>query len=164
MSPTLRLFVAESGSSTFRNLRIIRTLAHLRLSRQKHEVAFTMTPMQQQEFDRARRAYEIAWGEMQKYGTEALDALKRHEDFGSASGRLFQDVAERAFTASENWRRAAELAREVMQEIASGLPRGTRVCYRCGCDSFQGSAADPETCDHGSSLGVPCGHRRDEHI
>ncbi len=77
------------------------------------------------DFENARQAYEHAWGEARSYGDEALDALQKADMVSSPEARdLFKRKAERALIASENWRRAAELAVKVMQEIASGVPRG----------------------------------------
>jgi len=77
------------------------------------------------DLEKARQAYEHAWGESKKYGDEALDALQNADLVSSQEARdLFKRKAGRALTASENWRKAAELMQEVMQEIASGIPRG----------------------------------------
>jgi hypothetical protein len=123
-----------------------------------------MTPVQQAQYARALKAYKDAWAAMQAYGDQALDALQKQTTFGLGSAQLFQDIAERAFQASESWRRAAELAREVMQEIAAGVPRGSEICYRCGCDAFQPSQSDPNVCVNGHIAGVACGHHKDDHI
>ena len=57
--------------------------------------------------------------------TSAFYALQKADLVSSQEARdLFKRKAERALIASENWRKAAELAVEVMQEIASGIPRG----------------------------------------
>lgn len=74
------------------------------------------------QFVAAKAAYEYAWAESRKHGDEALEALKMAEVAGP-SAQLFKDRAERALLASENWRKSAEIAVEVMQEIASGMPR-----------------------------------------
>jgi hypothetical protein len=76
------------------------------------------------DFDNARAAYERAWAEAKRHGDDALEALQKADLVTSADAReLFQAAADRALAASENWRKAAELAQEVMQEIAAGIPR-----------------------------------------
>lgn len=80
--------------------------------------------MEDPDFKNAREAFEHAWRETMRYGNDALEALQKAELVSTEEARrLFKAAADRALQASENWRQSAELAREVMQEIVSGIPR-----------------------------------------
>lgn len=77
----------------------------------------------QDDLENARATYERAWSEAKRCGDEALHALQKADLVSSESAReLFLKAADKALLASENWRGSAELAREVMQEIVSGIP------------------------------------------
>jgi hypothetical protein len=77
------------------------------------------------DFEAARQAYEHAWAEAKKYGDEALSALQKANAVSSREARdLFTEKAGHALVASENWRKSAQIAIDVMQEIESGRPRG----------------------------------------
>jgi hypothetical protein len=89
-----------------------------------------MAKLEGEELERlenARRAYEHAWGEAKRYGDEALVALQRAEEglcrglaFREEARDFFKRKANKALATFENWRKASEVAIEVMQEIASG--------------------------------------------
>lgn len=76
-----------------------------------------------QDLENARAALATALGEVQRYGQEALDALRVGDLVGSPSSqRLFKEKAKRAMLASDNWRRAADVALSVIAEIEAGVP------------------------------------------
>ena len=72
--------------------------------------------------------YESAGEKSKKYGDEALKALKTAEKITSVENKkLFQRKAKRALDASENWRKSAELARNIIEEIQSGSPPENKI-------------------------------------
>lgn len=77
------------------------------------------------DLETVRQTYERAWAEAKKYGDEALSALQKANAVSSREAHnLFTEKAKRAMTASENWRKSAQIAINVMEEIQSGRPRG----------------------------------------
>lgn len=70
------------------------------------------------DLENAKKAYDHAWEEATKYGDEALEALRMAERVEARdSHELFVRKAKRAMVAYENWTKAGQLARRVIDEI-----------------------------------------------
>jgi hypothetical protein len=73
-------------------------------------------------YQRALKAYRDAWEKAKEQGDEMLDALEKRDLVSTDSAwELFDRKAKRALVAAENWRKASEKAREILQDIASGI-------------------------------------------
>lgn len=120
--------------------------------------------IKQQLIRNAERAFAYAQAEARTADAEMLTALQKAQLLTNKEDNVFVDCADRALKKGENWRRAAELAREVLQELHSGIPRNSKVCFQCGCNNFKPSTNNPAICDNGADQGVPCGHPKADHI
>jgi len=73
--------------------------------------------MTKKDLDNAKEAYDHAWSEAEKYGNEALEAMKMAESIPARdTSDMFVEKAKRAMRAYENWRKSAQLAAKVMDE------------------------------------------------
>lgn len=63
----------------------------------------------------AKKAYDVAFAEATKYADEALEALRMHDMVQARdTNDVFMRKSQRALTAHQNWRTAAENMRQVM--------------------------------------------------
>ena len=81
--------------------------------------------MTKKDLDNAKKAYDHAWSEAEKYANEALEAIKTAESIPARdTSDMFVEKAKRAMRAYENWRKSAQLAAKVMDEYYDQvLPR-----------------------------------------
>ena len=79
------------------------------------------------DFRRAMQTFRDASAEARRYGNEMVEALEKASFVNSQTDQeLYKRKAESAAQAYSNFLQAAELAREVCQEIAAGIPRRRR--------------------------------------
>lgn len=75
-----------------------------------------------QQMEAAKTAYDIALAEATKYADEAFEAMKMHDIVQARdTDDVFWRKAQRALTAHENWRKAAENMRQVMDSYFAKL-------------------------------------------
>ena len=80
------------------------------------------------EFENARQAFDHARSELKKCEDKMRFALQKADLASSPQPRdLFKQQEKRALAALQKAMEDLELAREVMQEIASGMPRDEQL-------------------------------------
>lgn len=73
--------------------------------------------MTKQDLVNAKRAFDHAWAEAEKYGEEAQKAFDMHDEtMGRDTGEIYIEKAKRAMQAHDNWMRSAQGASKVMNE------------------------------------------------
>lgn len=69
------------------------------------------------DLENAKKAFDFAWAQAEKYADEAMEALRMAEQVQARdTSDMFVEKAKRAMVAHDNWLKSTRLATKVMDE------------------------------------------------